>query len=172
LTLLMRSLNPQTEQELFRQAYEWRQSPRRHRISFEDFAADSPSQITLGLFNGELQAVYFFHQTGPTEFQAHFTSRRGADRSLVLAGAITLVKWFQENNLEMVVYIDKRNKPLCRFAEEAGFLPVFVSENTARQNDTDAPIVPVTTQLWVEYRSQVNPSGSFEQKTDDTGHDG
>lgn len=118
--LILRALNPQTEQELFQQAYNWRNNPRKNRLSFEDFAKDDPSQITLGLFNGELQAVYFFHQIGPNTFQCHFTSKRTADRGLVLAGAATLVRWFQENNLEMVAYIHRRNIPLQRFAQDAG----------------------------------------------------
>ncbi len=116
----IRALDPKTELPLFEQSYNWRSKPRKNRLSFEDFAKDDPSQITLGLFNGELQAVYFFHQIGPNQFQVHFTSKRTADRKLVLAGAATLVRWFQENNLEMVAYIHRRNIPLQVFAQEAG----------------------------------------------------
>ncbi len=155
-SLILRALNPQTEQELFQQAYNWRNNPRKNRLSFEDFAKDDPSQIVLGLFNGELQAVYFFHEIAPNVMQAHFTSRRGADKSLVLAGAATLVRWFQENGLEMVAYIHKRNIPLRHFVEEAGLY-----QKRACQNDTGGATVCATTQLWVEYRSNSGepPSG-------------
>ncbi len=128
---VLRSLDPQTEQHLFRESYFWRNKPRKNRMSFEEFAKDDPSQITLGLFNGELQAVFFLHQTGPNQYQIHFTSKRKADRSLVLAGAVTLVRWFQENNLEMVAYVAKRNTPLWKFAEDAGLT------QTAPEKDSD-----------------------------------
>ena len=131
-SIFLRAIDPQTEQELFQAAYNWRNKPKKNRLPFEEFAKDDPSQITLGLFNGELHAVYFFHQIGPSQYQVHFTSKRTADRGLVLAGAATLVRWFQENNLEMVAYVTKRNAPLWRFAESAG----MVRRDTLAHPDT------------------------------------
>lgn len=147
-SLVLRALNPQTEGDLFRESYNWRNRPRKNRLSFEDFAADDPNQIVLGLFDGELQAVYFFHQIGPNQFQSHFTSKRTADKAVVLAGARQLVDWFRENNLEMVAYIAERNRPLQRFVEAAGLQKRKVSNNGS---------LPSTTQLWVEYRSAGEP---------------
>ncbi len=142
-------------------------------MSFEDFAKDDPSQIALGLFNGELQAVYFFHEIAPNTFQSHFTSSRKADRGLVLAGAITLVKWFEQNDLIMVAYIHRRNIPLRRFVEDAGLVGLVDTEKSCCQNDTGGGTVSPTTQLWVEYRSlQVNRHRVERQKTDHARHDG
>lgn len=89
-------------------------------MKFEDFAADDPSQIVLGLFNGNLQAVYLFRQIGPKTFEAHFTSSRKAKREDVLAGARTLVQWFAEQGLVIVGYVNAGNGPLRHFLEEAG----------------------------------------------------
>jgi hypothetical protein len=64
MNLLLRPLDPTTEQELFQLAYSWRSKPRRHaqpdRLPFDSFAASEPTQIVMGLFGGELQAVYMF----------------------------------------------------------------------------------------------------------------
>lgn len=160
--IYLRALNPQTEQHLFRDSYLWRNKPKKNRLPFDEFAKDDPSQIALGLFNGELQAVYFFHEIAPNQLQAHFTSSRKADRCLVLAGAITLVKWFEQNDLQMVAYIRKRNRPLRRFVEDAGLACLIDTNNSYCQNDTEGGTVSATTQLWVEYRSKVSsPIGPF-----------
>jgi hypothetical protein len=169
----LRSLDPKTEQHLFQTAYFWRNKPKKNRLSFEDFAKDDPSQITLGLFNGELQAVYFFHEIAPNVMQAHFTSSRKTDKSLVLAGARTLVQWFEQNDLQMVAYIHKRNTVLRRFVEDVGLVGLVDTEKSCCQNDTDGGTVSPTTQLWVEYRSGMVPFiGPQRQKANDTRHDG
>jgi len=89
-------------------------------MTFEEFSADDPSQIVIGLFNGELQAAYMFHQTAPTTYQAHFTSDRQANREMVLAGARLLVGWFIKNGLMLEAFVHRRNRPLCQFAESVG----------------------------------------------------
>ncbi len=165
----LRALDPQTEQSLFRQAFDWRKSPRRDRVAFEVFAADDPNQIVLGLFaDDDPQAVYIFYQLSPTEFDAHFTSSRKADKSMVWAAAVQLVQWFREHGLEIVTHIRPRNIPLRRFVESIGLSPIKVL-----QFDTDGDTVPPTTQLWVEYRSGMVPFiGPQRQETNHARHDG
>mgnify|MGYP001595561048 CR=1 FL=1 len=145
--LLLRALDPRTEQPLFEQAYRWR-SHRRDRMPFAEFAKDDSNQIALGLFNGELIAVYFFHSIDTDTFQAHFTSRRGSKRAEVVAGATQLVNWFRANGLQMVAFVSPRNTAIRRFVEQAG-----LSEFGACQNDTNGCSVSPTPHLWVEYRS-------------------
>ncbi len=122
-------------------------------MAFEVFAADDSNQIVLGLFvDEELQAVYIFYQLAPTLFDAHFTSNRKADKSLVWAAARQLVQWFERKGLEIVTHIRPRNIPLRRFVESIGLSPTKMLHL-----DTDGATVPPTTQLWVEYRSGMVP---------------
>jgi hypothetical protein len=75
--LELRLLNPATDLHLYGQAYNWRRPKRRilpGRMSFAEFT--DPNALAIGLFNGELLAVYFLHEVEPRVFQAHFTSRR------------------------------------------------------------------------------------------------
>jgi hypothetical protein len=100
-------------------------------MPFERFAADDPSQIVMGLFNGELIAVFMFHELEPGCYQAHFSTQRKADRIAVLSAAAKLVEWFKENDLQMVAFVTVRNKPLQRFIENAGLYsrkPVSINE--------------------------------------------
>ena len=160
---LLRALDPKTERDLYREAYQWRLKPskvrRKQVIPFEEFAADDPTQITLGLFNGELVAVYFFHQIGESEWQAHFTSRRDADKWAVLRAAQELVDWFKANNLQMTAYILARNTPLCHFVEAAGLTRVSERQNKVLQSDTDGVSLPPANETFVEYRSGVIKPG-------------
>ncbi len=168
---VLRALNPQTEQHLFQEAFDWRKSPRRDRVAFEVFAADDPRQIVMGLFDGEeFLAVFVFYQISPDTWDCHFTSRRDAPKNLVWAAGRQLVDFFVQNDLHLSAQVRARNKPLCHWVESVGLVR---QKDSSCQNDTDGDTVSATTQLWVEYRSQVNPSiGSLGQKTDHSGHDG
>src|ERR1043165_1494360 len=94
----LRLLDPVEDLDLFREAYSWRPKPKSHaqpdRMPFEEFAADRDDQITIGLFNGRLAAVYFLHETEPGNFQAHFTSSRGIPRDVLLSGAARVAEDF------------------------------------------------------------------------------
>lgn len=146
--MMLRALDPQTDIDLFREAYGWRSarpSPLRpDRMSFEDFSADNPRQVVVGLFHGKLQAVYLIQETAPAIYDTHFTSNRTAPKENVLAGARLLLTWLLENGAEEVVaYVSERNKPLGRFVEAVGFTPVGVSEYPcAGHSDTvDSPVM-------------------------------
>ena len=124
--LIMRPLNPETEQDLFRLSYSWRTKQKRHtqgaRMAFEEFSAIDPTQIVMGLFNGDLQAVYLIKEWAPAHYETHFTSSRNAPRESVVAGAKRILLWLMENGAEEVsAFVRPRNKPVCRFVEEVGF---------------------------------------------------
>lgn len=123
--LSLRALNPQTEIDLFREAYAWRTSPKRNtrinRMSFEEFAADYNNKVVMGLFGDRLEAVYVFIEVRPQTFEAHFTSRKDASHVDVFAGARTLVDWFHSQGAVINAQIVERNKPLRAFVEALGF---------------------------------------------------
>lgn len=122
----LRLLNPESDLELFRESYGWRTAPKAHvqpdRMSFETFAANDPTQIAIGLFNGQFLAVYFLHETEPSKFQAHFTSKRGVPREVLLDGAKEVISQFLDNGAtELEAWVTERNKPLRSFLEDLGF---------------------------------------------------
>lgn len=124
--LSLRLLQPEQDVDLFRRAYDWR-GQKKHvqpdRMPFEVFSAPDPSHIAVGLFNGELLAVYFLHEIEPSKFQAHFTSQRGVSRQVLLNGAQKVIKAFLENGATQIeAWIQERNRPLRRFVETLGFL--------------------------------------------------
>jgi hypothetical protein len=144
-SLTLRALDPVDDLQHYRDAYEWRghKKPSRARpdmISFEDFNARDPSQIVMGLFNGQLCAVYLIIEIAPGIFDTHFTSKRGVSRNYVLAGARFLLSWLLENGaIEVLAFVSPYNKPLCQFVEAIGYEPTEVIHlpcNETAQSDT------------------------------------
>ncbi len=76
--LRLQLLDPTTDRHLFETAYGWRKA-KKHlsppRIDFETFTDTDPTHLTVGLFNGDLLAIYFLQEWQPRHFEAHFTSR-------------------------------------------------------------------------------------------------
>jgi hypothetical protein len=153
--LALRALDPKIDIDLFREAYHWRKQKtsklRPDRMSFEDFAADDPSQIVMGLFKGPLCAIYLFREGTRGTFDAHFTSRRDVPREYVVAGGRWMVRWFMENGAqEISAFVIQQNGPLCRFVEDVGFIADGVSVfpcNPAGHSDT----LPLQTKELVHY---------------------
>lgn len=131
--LLLRALDPEKDLDLFREAYDWRTSRRYETeasgtIPFEEFASYKPTEVSMGLFNGELIAVYLIQQRGPHLFQVHFASRRKTARDDALSGALTLRDWLlRDGDAEIFGWILEAwtgaNHPIHRFAIACGFHP-------------------------------------------------
>ncbi len=139
-------LDPQTDHDLYVEAYSWR-GQKRHaqpdRMPLEVFASDDPSHLTIGLFNGELCAVYFLHETEPSIYQAHFTSRRGLSKEILLAGAAEVAKViFTYGGTEIHGWVTERNEPLRSFLEDLGFKCVTALQQSCGQDDTDGTTLP------------------------------
>jgi len=122
--LSLRLLDPIADRDLFVTAYEFRQ-PKKHlsapRIDFETFIDTNPTHLTIGLFNGELQVVYFFQEFQPRHFDAHFTSRKGVSRETVLEGGRQVLDLILSNGGEEVsALILPVNRPLRQFVAELG----------------------------------------------------
>lgn len=142
----LRLLEPTEDAELFRLAYEWRTRPKSHvqpdRMPFEEFAAEKDDQIAIGLFNGELRAVYFLHETEPTKYQCHFTSERGTRvPTLVAAARQVAADFFAAGATELHAWVTKRNTALRSFLSQSGFTYDSECEFLLR-NDTDGSILP------------------------------
>lgn len=142
----LRLLDPAVDHEFYRQAYDWRENKRHvqpDRMSFEFFT--SPDALAIGLFNGELQAVYFLHETEPGNFQAHFTSRRGIAYLPLLEGAQEVARTILQNGgREIHAWITPRNTALRRFLEALGFTPTETKsfpKNKDSESDTLQPFV-------------------------------
>jgi hypothetical protein len=158
----LRALNPATEQELFCEAFNWRTSPKKHtrvdRMPFEQFSADYSNQVVMGLFNGELCAVYMFIEVAPKEFEAHFSSRKDASHADVFAGAKTMVDWFHSQGAVITASIVERNRPLRAFVESLG----FVLEKTACQEvKVKGKVESVKYLSRMDYHDQ--PNGTLRQ---------
>lgn len=123
--LTLRALDPVSDLALFKESYNWRQSPKRNtrvnRMSFEDFAADDLHRVVMGLFNSHLCAVYMFIEVEPKRFEAHFSSRKDADVSEVFAGGKTMLNWFHSQGAIVTAEIVEKNRPLRAFVEALGF---------------------------------------------------
>ena len=150
----LRLLDPATDFDLFKTAYNWR-TPKRHiqpdRMPFETFVDNDPTHIAVGLFGDELLAVYFLHEEAPGCYQAHFTSRPKVSRNTLLMGAAEVIKLFFDNGaLEITVWIVERNWPLRTFVEALGF--ALVGRQTFPcQTDTSGSMLQSDTRVFTKY---------------------
>lgn len=126
MKLELRHLNPERDVELFREAHNWR-TKRSLRASggqmpFKEFIAPNPTQVVMGLFNGEFLAVYMVREYAPQCYDMHFTARRQAPRAYLIAGGIWLTSWLIESGaVEVSALIVARNKALRQFLEDCGY---------------------------------------------------
>lgn len=169
---VLRLLDPLEDADLFRLAYSWRERPKRHiqpdRMPFEEFAANRDDQIAVGLFNGELRAVYFLHETEPGVYQAHFTSERGLCRKVLLTGAECVIDdFFRAGATQIHAWVTERNTPLRVFLSQLGFIETS-TQTFPCQNDTDRSSMPLTRnqRLFVKYVLMVNDHRFKRQKAD------
>ncbi len=158
--IYLRALDPQSDIELFHEAYNWRShKPKLYpdKMSFEDFASTDPNQIVMGLFNGSLCAVYVINQTtnGTREtYDTHFTSRRGVPKRHVLVGAQWLLRWLLESGaFEVTAFVSERNTPLCRFVEAIGYERVGLIHFPCRDGP-DSDTLPAQTKEFVKYAAR------------------
>ena len=127
----LRLLEPETDLELFREAYNWR-TPKRHlsapQLPFSQFSETNPTHLTIGLFNGELLAVYFLQEWEPTKYEAHFTSRKGVAREDLLQGAQAVLDLvLTHGGTEVSALILPANRPLRQFVTDLGMKRVNFS---------------------------------------------
>lgn len=125
--LELKLLDPLTDLELFREAFQWRSEPKKHvganRMAFETFIADDPRQIVVGVFNGEFIAAFLLYEIEEGGvYDCHFTSKRGTPKELLIEGGKMVRDAFFENGAkELSAKIIKRNTALKAYLEALGF---------------------------------------------------
>lgn len=166
----LRLLDPVEDAALFGEAYSWRPKPKAHaqpdRMPFEEFSAVRDDQITIGLFNGQLRAVYFLHETEPGNFQAHFTSQRGVPReTLLLAAGQVAHDFFAAGASEIHAWVTERNTALKHFLGQLGFTCVDSTQIHCVERHSARTMTPDRNQrTFVKYSLKVNPDRTFRQK--------
>ena len=129
--LIIRALDPDVDWIHFRDAYNWRTQKRLARmpegvVSFEDFSNPLPNEAALGMFNGQLEALFLIQDRGMGLFEVHFTNRQGLEKDLLAAGALTVKnRLFEQGAREIYGWLREKharpNHPIRRFAESIGF---------------------------------------------------
>jgi hypothetical protein len=164
----LRLLDPGKDADLYRQAYSWRPAPKTHvqpdRMSFADFIG--PDGIAIGLFDDELCAVYFLHETAAGNFQAHFTSRRGVARETLLTAAAQVAEdFFAAGATEIHAWVTERNTALRHFLTHLGFICVERAQFCCAPTEFRATMTPDRNQRsFVKYSLKVNQDRNFRQK--------
>lgn len=166
----LRLLDPVEDADLFREAYSWRPRSKVHvqpdRMPFEEFSAVRDDQITIGLFNGHLAAVYFLHETEPGNFQAHFTSQRGVPRDVLLMGAARVAQdFFAAGANEIHAWVTERNTALTHFLTQLGFECVERTQLSCIRAELSSTMPPDRNQrVFEKYSLKVNSDGTFRQE--------
>lgn len=133
----LRALDPERDQQLFREAYDWifeaplwlRQAENivagiNGCDSWEGYlkAAYSPKEVNIGLFHGIMLALFTIQNEGDGCFQVHVNAKPGSPAGEMIAASIQLRDTlFAQGATEIFGFIAERNRPLRRFAELAGF---------------------------------------------------
>ena len=123
----LKLLDPQTDLELFKEAWRWR-AHKRHvgarEAVFEDVIDPDPRQTVIGVFNGQFCAMYLLYEDSPGVFNAHFSSKRGTSKELLIEAGLQIREAFMQNGaIELCAWVTVRNKALKSYLEALGFVP-------------------------------------------------
>jgi hypothetical protein len=151
MTFELRALDPAQDEEMFKASYDWiLKSPAwfqylegivatvNNCYSFDDYlkSAMRPNEVNIGLFNSSLQAVYTIQDQGDGSFQVHVGAAPNVDRLALIAGASQLREWLLTRGARDVYgWIASINRPMKKFAEQAGFTYCGVSVFKGSLND-------------------------------------
>jgi hypothetical protein len=131
--LLLKVLDPVEDIFFFQDAYSWRKDKKHaqpDRTSFKDFVSRDERQIVIGAFNGDFLAVFLLYEWQKGGYyEAHFTSKRGIPRPILIdAGKMVRDAFFQNGAQELCAWIVKRNSALRGYLEDLGFVAVEEKE--------------------------------------------
>jgi len=119
---VIRRLDPQTDEHLLREVYEWDKDYPRwfqdlEKVShwpLEQFLAEAPDRADLGVFDDELVALISIIRRAPYVYEGHIWAKRGSRVESLASG----VSWVIERLVEDLkmrlgyVWIAKRNLPI------------------------------------------------------------
>lgn len=144
----LRLLEPVRDRELFREAYSWREKPKKHaqpdRMSFEEFSSENPLHTVIGAFDEEqLMAVFLLWEYEPGIYDAHFTARRNVPRvPLIQAGREISRLILGSGGKQITAWIVEKNGALRRYIEELGFIPIQRKTFCCCDSDTPCSSIP------------------------------
>lgn len=157
----LRALDPEGDEVLFRLAYGWLfgrpdwfqytdgvASVVSNTYSFDNYiqAAKEPTEYNVGMINGKLQALFTIQDQKDGSFQVHVNADRGVDHLALIAGAIQLRQWlFEHGAKEVFGWLPSINRPMKKFAEQAGF--TYCGVSIFRGSLNDRPI------RWLRYQA-------------------
>jgi len=134
----LRTLDPTKDEAMFQTAYEWIMAQPdwfqylegvvatvNNCYSYTDYliAAKRPKEVNIGLFrNFTLVALFTVQKEDHNSVQVHVGAEKDVDQLALVAGAIRLREWLFANGArEVFGWLASVNRPMKRFAEEAGF---------------------------------------------------
>ena len=168
----LRLLEPETDLDLYREAFNWRthkQHTSAPSMAFETFSSTDPTHLTFGLFNEELIAVYFLREWKPAHYEAHMTSRKNAPRETLLEGARAVLNLLLTNGAEEVgALILPSNRPLRRFVTQLGMARIATMKFLHCADISDGgTIQPRNLRTFVKYikMKDESPVGPFRPQT-------
>lgn len=143
----LRLLEPASDLELFREAYSWRERPKKHaqpdRMPFEEFASDNPLHLTFGVFEEELVATFLLWEYEPGFYDAHFTSRRGVPRGTLTQAGREIARLVLGNGAKgITAWVIERNTALRRYVEDLGFEKIQSKKFCGCDSVSDCSSIP------------------------------
>ena len=157
----LRTLDPEKDEELFKQGYGWLlQKPAWFQyldgvageitgtFSLEKYlnSTKDPNEYNVGLFNGRLQAIYTIQDQKDGSMQVHVNTCEGVDQLALVEGAVHLRKWLFDHGATSVFgWLASVNRPFRRFAERAGFF--YCGVRVYRGSLNDKPVA------WLRYEA-------------------
>jgi len=159
----LQPLDPTVDTGLYHEAYYWR-AHKTHlqvdRMPLEMFTADDPTHLTVGLFAPDLVAVYFLREWEPRRYEAHFTSKRGTSRQLLLEAGANLLRIILSYADEVSALIVPANRALRQFVTELGFERVGMMQFFCCTDVSKEPTISVRNQRrFIKYVKHRNPLG-------------
>lgn len=151
MTYELRTLDPERDEEMLKTAYDWIftrpdwfqlmdgvASVVSNTYSFDSYlkSAKEPTEYNVGLFNGKLRAMFTIQDQKDGSLQIHVNAEKDIDQIALVAGANRLREWMFANGArELFGWIASINRPMKRFAKQAGFSYCGVSIFRGSLND-------------------------------------
>ncbi len=131
---MIRRLNPVDDEALLHTAYLWDQDrPLWFRqmdavYGPDDFnayieAAKGEKRIDVGVFDGELIAVFVLSERSPDRFEVHVMAKRSLNNRILVEAAYQ-IRWqlFERGAKSISGWVASRNRPLLNLASMVGFV--------------------------------------------------
>jgi hypothetical protein len=138
--MTIRTLNPATEERLFRQAWAWRETyPRLVRkwdmiTDFDQWFAAMAQRVSIGLFTDRMIALITLDPVGDGVYECHLDCERRVNMDYLLTALLNIEQTIVEqwNIREVFGAVISRNHGMLAIARSCGFLPDGVEDSVGR----------------------------------------